>query len=213
MKHLVITRFNVPLGWTDMDETWTVERIRLMSTYTQPSLEAQTCQAFTWVVLMDPDREDLRDQMKHEFPSAVLAFERWQVTVARLAPPGTDLLTTRVDSDDMLGPDYVRRAQELSKTGSVFNFKLGHKIDTGGVQAYESELINSPFQSYREVASDKTKTIYGLGNHSHVHKKFPTIQEETYRGWCEVIHDGNIYNHIRKEDRPTGVQSWVTVYL
>jgi len=207
VKHLVITRFNVPLGWAEMDEAWTESRIRLMSTYTQPSLEAQTCQAFTWVVLMDPDREDLRDQMMREFPAAVLAFERWQVTVARLAPSGTDLLTTRVDSDDMLGPDYVRRAQKLSKPGHVLNFRRGHKLDVEAREVYESSMMNSPFQSYREIASDKTKTIYSLGNHSHVHKKFPTVHDDIYRAWCEVVHGGNICNRILETDVKAG-DSW-----
>jgi len=64
-RHYILTRFNTGLyrrteGLTVSPDEWMEHRLRLFTSLTLPSIRGQSCQDFTWLVLMDrrtPERD------------------------------------------------------------------------------------------------------------------------------------------------------------
>ena len=61
MRHYILTRFNLRLwphnkvGEETQTEEWLRRRVELFERYTLPSVVAQTCQDFVWIILIDWD--------------------------------------------------------------------------------------------------------------------------------------------------------------
>ena len=59
MNHFILTRFNLRLypkdknGNVTLTPEWLEHRFQLFELYTLPSLSAQTCKDFKWIVLID----------------------------------------------------------------------------------------------------------------------------------------------------------------
>jgi hypothetical protein len=58
-RHYILTRFNVGLYIAGAElnvspQQWMEHRLRLFVALTLPSIAGQSCQDFTWLVLMDP---------------------------------------------------------------------------------------------------------------------------------------------------------------
>lgn len=118
--HLLVTRFNVRWGYEPVDskysDDWMRERIGLFERYTLPSVQRQTNKDFRWIILLDEER-------CRPFPGIVerieqagyvpmfcehldLAIPQIRDYVSRLGPVEY-IATSRVDSDDVLHPDYI----------------------------------------------------------------------------------------------------------
>jgi hypothetical protein len=129
IQHVVLTRFNLPIkdfatdrsGQTTLTKEWLEHRIRLFRDVCVPSMAAQTCRHFRWFLLIDAaGAEPLRQRLEAMLDGidAVIleAVKPWTWRKGfrqALMPLPQRLLVTRLDNDDALHPDYVRRAQEV----------------------------------------------------------------------------------------------------
>lgn len=136
--HFILTRFNIQLfrhdkhGHAIDSKSWLEERINLFETYTLPSIIGQSCQDFTWILLVDSKtpavyRERLMDYRKQCPQITYISCEGkygwrfaniFQQVVGKLlkekgAKVGDHCLTTYFDNDDCLNKDYIKDIHDI----------------------------------------------------------------------------------------------------
>src|SRR4051812_32723997 len=96
-------------------QAWLEQRLALFRRYCAPSVDAQTCSSFIWVLYVDesiPDwfTEAVESSVEHSH-RLVRLQESWSEhqfrELAELTVGSQWLLTSRLDSDDALGVRYV----------------------------------------------------------------------------------------------------------
>lgn len=123
--HVVATRHGIGI----FDEDWFGYRQELFSRLTVPSMAAQTTDDFVWLVVVDrampKAAREVLDRMLEGHPTArVLEVElkidfgtdlrRWaQAEAARRGV--ANVLTTRIDDDDVIHRDLIRRIQDQAR--------------------------------------------------------------------------------------------------
>src|SRR5690242_1987923 len=120
--HVLLTRFNVSfLGRPLPDRAWLAHRFELFEHFCFPSVVAQSCQDFKWLLFFDPHLdEDSRARI--ETYRRFKNFEPVYIDEAVNAPilsrsvesrlHGFDyLITSRLDNDDALATRYVETIQ------------------------------------------------------------------------------------------------------
>jgi len=128
MRHFVLTRSAYPA-----DYRANKQRLALLQGVTVPSMLAQTERRWTWVVLMDqtdPLARERRDAFESvgvpvkvfyvTDPEASLYRAGWAEAIGMSEEP---TLTTRLDDDDALAPDFLQRirtaAEDANEQGRV----------------------------------------------------------------------------------------------
>ena len=128
-RHAIITRFNVRYRETAHKEAkgvnaaWLAERFDLFESYCLPTVLAQTCQEFVWFIYFDsatpPEfveraqrarsgRDNIRLIFCDIYDQGLLERD----LRGELVPEPEWLLTTRLDNDDGLRRDFVKRLHE-----------------------------------------------------------------------------------------------------
>lgn len=161
IHHYILTRFCLRLWTRDKNgetidwEKWIAGRMELFEQYCLPSVMAQTCKEFRWVLLCDdmtPEwvRERLREykercpQIKVAYvptPKSGLFPKMFCGAVVKLlekdgVEEGDLCLTTYLDNDDALHEEYVLEVQNVAR-----------RVDaTGGNSAFSlDEGVKDPF--------------------------------------------------------------------
>jgi len=129
MKHVIITRF----GLARLDEAFYREHLRLCSLTLAPSLRAQSSKKFIWAVAIDKRAPEwVDDAIRQLTPGIDVRIWRIDPLVDGLNPVdvealeriarGDAVITSRVDDDDLLHRDFVRRTRSELKdaTGVVY---------------------------------------------------------------------------------------------
>jgi hypothetical protein len=227
--HLIITRYNLAVPWgrrgqLHADEDWLEERQHLFERYCLPSviLAERSCPSVTWVLLCAVDSPaSLRTFMTH-----VAKLHPWVVPMyveenfrigdvvdeslkQRSDKPKRFLLTTRLDSDDAVGRNFVKdlrqageRSLELKFLGkselpALINFPFGCQTVQG--RLYFSADLGNPFISFLEERSgDEPIISCYLGTHREMHRSARTVSQLLTSGpsWLQVIHGSNEANVV-----------------
>lgn len=227
MQHFILTRFNLRLWQADKrgrsirrEEEWLEERFRLFETFCLPSVRAQTCLEFDWVLLLDEDtpqpwRERMeawkaqmpqlhpvwvpRDLQRH-FPAV---FQR--LVRKHLREGERRVLTTYLDNDDALHRRFVeevqRRAEALPSSTFLF-FPQGLQYFTSLQLATQITYPNNHFCTLVEdyAQSHEVRTVHGYGSHFLLHRNphIPIHQAtDAPPLWVEVIHEQNVDNDVK----------------
>jgi hypothetical protein len=188
--------------------------------YSLPSIKAQTCQAFVWIVLFDsstPERYIERiAEYKKECPQLVPVYIEpkdghlfaqifRQEVVLRLKSESVQelrgrVLTTYFDNDDALSLHFVedvqQRAAELAD-GTFIYYTDGYQYFTDHGYMMRIRYPRNHFASVVENGNPATvKTIYGYGSHYYIDKmkgaRIAYVKNQPM--WCEVIHEKNMGN-------------------
>jgi hypothetical protein len=208
--HAIVTRFALPVSFgreavetepTDVHlvEAWLETRLRLLRRFCAPSIRRQTTRSFIWLLGID---ERLSAQMGKDVASATggrgsvlrvppdMAFR--DVLRAELAAYGPMILTTRLDSDDALAPDFVESVQRCSRPDRALNFPRGLVYEADLGLTHRVDIASSPFMSF---LSTKGLTVHDLGNHRHWSDTVPIVEVGTPQPmWLQLIHDDNALN-------------------
>lgn len=138
--HFILTRFNLRLWGADKNgrrinrEAWLKERVSLFEAYTLPSIAAQSCKAFTWVMLMDRESPEwLHSKAKEwkrvcpqiRFVGVKPQYHRHFARVFQRVVNGVleqehregeelTVLTTYLDNDDAIRTDFVEDIQRVA---------------------------------------------------------------------------------------------------
>lgn len=231
MKHYVLTRFNAGVfsanapkrgkKWKSPQQ-WTDDRFRLFSTYTLPSMQAQTA-PFHWILKVDPRTPRLEElkQMLEGIEHSLLMSENYHATAkTRWLPSDAEgaIITTRLDSDDGLHRDYLACVQDKATdvengviditTGCVVSDQLGRAV------LYNRAGMN--FLSLVESDAKRAKTVF-CSQHWVLSER---LQKEgidstfVHDGppWLKVYHGHNLARFRRYLRRKIGRgEAWSTV--
>ena len=186
-----------------------------------PSVAAQSCKDFLWIVLFDSKTPEVyRDRIEGyrvQCPQLIPVFvgqengrffaEVFRDEVCRLlrqaqqpAQNPSRVLTTYLDNDDALAVGFVedvqRRSAEL-KYGTFISYIDGYQYYTDKSYVMRIHYPRNHFVSVVESGNLLTlKTVYGYGSHYYL-DNIPGSKIERVAScplWCEVIHDRNMGN-------------------
>jgi hypothetical protein len=110
------------------------------------------------------------------------------------------LLTTRLDSDDVLARDHVERLVKAFKWQGreLVNFTNGTilSLERGKAKLYEIQDRANPFASLLEPFGRDIKTIW-WEHHVDIGRMAPIIQIGGAPAWMQIVHGGNVSNRVK----------------
>ena len=210
LQHFVLTRFNVASAGRESSirnsPGWLDRRFDLFETYCLPSMAAQEPGTFTWLIYFDEQtpaefRARIAEAQKTVPFEAIFVglFHRdlaVQHVTERLKSPDLRIVTTRLDNDDAVSNDYLRRVRDVAETvadGTVINFREGVALKDGCL--YTARDDSNPFASLVE-AGPSPKTIWAA-THTELQAIFAFRQVVTAPCWLQVVHGENVANRIK----------------
>lgn len=210
MDHVVLTRFNLPTPGPESliraQEGWLRNRIALFERYTVPSMKAQSTDAFTWVVYVDPLSPTwLLDSLAvHEAAGVLHVLPRESVTWRDAAADaraisgahGDLLVTTNLDNDDAVGSDFIARIQQAAQTTPRAAIYLRDGLVIAGDEVYLRRDPDNAFCSVSEPWSAEPLTAW-RDWHTMLHRHLPAVSVSGEPGWLQVIHGQNVSNRAR----------------
>jgi hypothetical protein len=208
----VLTRFAEKFSADAPDFTpeWLRSRVELLSERTSRSLWNQTEQGFDWLVSVyqgiasDVEADIMkatqgRARLVQQAPKA----ETEDVFRSYLSQVEGRYWTVRLDSDDMLHPEFLatlKRAQ--AQRGMIQSFPKGAILDVERGVVAVRRLTNNPFLAQ---VGENGENVFDLGHHGEVSfrpgVKFHTRQTREPM-WLQVVHGQNLANAISDWDRP-----------
>ena len=219
VNHFILTRFNLRLWRQDKNGSpvrtveWLEHRFALFERYCLPSVVAQSCKDFQWIVLFDSKTpEAFRERIEGYrvlCPQLVPVFVepengRFFANIFRgevsKRLKADRVITTYLDNDDALAVGFVedvqRRATELPD-GTFISYTDGYQYYTDHSYVMRIHYPKNHFVSVVESGNPLIlKTIYGYGSHYYI-DNIPGSRIECVTScplWCEVIHDRNMGN-------------------
>ena len=226
MKHLILTRFNLRIwkedkhGKPTLTDVWLHERVALFEHYCLPSMIAQTCQDFRWIILFDYESPEWLLKKVDEWvaacpqirpvsvkPANQGIFRRVfrEVAISEAEEQGGRMLTTYLDNDDALRYDFVADVQQLAAkmpSGRFISYHYGLQYFTEMKIATLVHCKYNHFPSYVEdyEKPDAIETFFKLVSHAQM-KTLPRdeilhIENPEKPMWMEVVHPTNKYNDV-----------------
>lgn len=213
-KHLILTRFNVASPGREaairLKRGWLDERFKLFEDICLPSVAAQSEKNFEWVVLFDvetpADYKDKINNLISVFPFRPVYTDSFDMRklgpeIVKECTPADYLLTSRLDSDDILAVDYVEKLQKIASGLNgrfVINFDNGAILLLNNKRAalYEYRDASNPFASLIEKFAPDSKTIWGV-QHTEIHELGEVVHVKGKPMWLQVVHGGNVSNRVR----------------
>jgi hypothetical protein len=179
--------------------------MKLFTTITLPSMARQSCQDFTWLVLMDRQTPEhyIRELERVACPTMKLIFWKsdqlgWQ---QGFEPGRCELITTRVDNDDAFYRDAVKDIQNAWRTQNagrakpwLIVFPFGMILDLASRRMWVMEYWFNNCPTMVEE-SENARTVYRW-QHSEIPLEVPRffIKDKPY--WLQVVHSRNVLNAI-----------------
>lgn len=213
IKHLILTRFNVPSPGKEQSiraqPGWLEGRFDLFRKYCLPGVADQSERDFEWIVFFDeqtpdPFKATIR-QLQSVFPfrAEFTRLYRMPDIVPQILGRYADsewLLTTRLDSDDVLAADHVARLREAVRAGSkeVINFSEGAIVSVAGEQPrlYRIRDRKNPFASLMEPMGPNARSIWAE-MHVNIGRLAPVREIGGDPAWLQVVHGGNVSNRVK----------------
>ena len=196
----VYSRFNFSLHGPPPDDAWVARRIDVYRRYTLHSLARQTDGDFT--IWLDC-REHTQEQLAPYLPSltqagVVVTFDRGRALLASLPNRCSHFYITRIDSDDMYGPDAIKQIRRLHGAARASQFYRGYIHDIFTNSIARIMLPSPPFYTLRfqrgEIVSaecvDEMLQFNGRRGHNTVRALFNPVPLPHGR-FCIVRHDQN----------------------
>lgn len=209
-KHYVLTRFNAGLYSRYASsikmpaDQWMRHRLDLFKQITLPSMRSQTCQNFTWVLLVDPDTpQHYRDEISALNYPNITTFdieyvtEKWE----HVFQTGTEnIIQTRIDNDDALDIHAIQNIQDSymkDQSRRVIIFPYGYIIELSSRKLFVMEYWSNNSPTLIQPAS-MPKTVFQW-DHSKINtnKTIPKeyIKDRSY--WLQVVHSQNLLNSVK----------------
>jgi hypothetical protein len=208
--HLILTRYalRMPDGTLPSAE-WLAHRRPIFEAHCLPSVAAQTEPAFTWLLLYDASLTDVAEALPswqarcphlRGVPTAQ-PWEEFNATMrdaihAALPPDATHVITTRLDNDDAIAPDFVALLQAAARERGArpryfLNFEIGENwtlaTDTRAPHWHPTNMFISCVEPASDVRGIYTWAHNSVGQHGEV-------VELPQRGrWTHIMHDRNVW--------------------
>jgi len=210
--HILMTRFNLATPGRELairtQPGWLEGRFELFERYCLPAVAGQDNRDFQWIIYFDKDTPDAFkariDTLRGIFPfvpyyTGLFPAEGWRNSINETFAPSTDyVLTTRLDNDDALAPDFTARLHEAVQTHGMaegsYNFPNGMILRDGAVYAISHD--SNPFFSFLEPAGPALCTAPNI-HHMKIAEKGPVMQINAPPVWMQIVHETNVSNRVR----------------
>lgn len=214
-QHYIVTRFNLKMNWsaakngmTLLGESWMNERFELFMKYCLPSVVHQTNRNFKWLVYFDTDTSPYYRNKIEELEKQYAVFEPRYIphhdyflsdldayVRDHKSRDTTHVITTRLDSDDVLHERAIAKIQDLytSQDFQVINFQTGIRFQLEPqIQLAEFEWRTGPFLNVIEKIKSDKRIVTGYSQrHDFYVKDYEVIQVTEQPYWTQLIHDTN----------------------
>lgn len=208
LDHVLLTRFNLPSpGYEESVRTrdgWLETRVGLFERYCLPSVRAQECREFAWVVYFDPESpawlmeriHGWRDTLTPLFRRAVRPDELLADVREASGGAADRLLTTNLDNDDALAATFVTRVQDVARrAGSAPTaIYLAEGLIGAGDRVYSRTDRANAFCSVS--APWATATTCWADWHNELGRSMPVALEFGDPAWLQVVHGTNVSNRV-----------------
>jgi hypothetical protein len=219
MKHFLLMRWNLPssLAHSSLElvaaPRWQSRRRELFERYCLPSVARQTVRDFTWLFFVYKNampaedlewfgRQDERLQIVQVDDPGSSGVPEACEAVTRLAARADWVITTRLDSDDVLHPDHLRKVRvEFAGDRKVVEFLHGFYYDVLRDDLREVRETQNAFVSLLEPA-DRVRTAWGWPHHKIGEENEIVYLEEP--GWVALVHDHNTTTYLWGDRVPAG---------
>jgi len=212
--HVILTRFNCCYSINPKDREiairtrpgWLEERFVLFERYCLPSVLAQSTHDFRWHIYFDRHTpalylERARSGLAGRSNFIIKLCDIYgSETLQTDLPVDLDstrnwLVTTRLDNDDGLHRDFVKRLHEQVRVASreALNFPWGIVYRNGALYLGRQESnsfisVSEPFKDIRTVT---------CARHNEMGRWFPVRDIGAGPAWMQVIHGSNVSNKVR----------------
>lgn len=190
-KHFIFTRWNLLDDKTTIynnpaitnPEGWMDHRIKLFEKYCLPNVMLQKGD-FIWLLSFAPGTPKWITDKYASFPHIKIIYE-YPKTWLRKQPlkDGEWIITSRLDNDDTIYPDYIERVQEQ------FNEKF-LLVDTDGLQ--RDLLTDKYYTRYIKIPGGeidlKTARFYTVERKT-CNSPFISLIEQVGTDWMSISHD------------------------
>ena len=214
-KHYVITRFNIGLysaGTHKDPDQWMQHRLKIFTNITLPSMKGQTCQNFTWLILIDPKTPKKFCDVFNAFNYDKIRFitvegifnSRQSISAAilnHIEKGNHDLITTRIDCDDAFNCRMIEKIQYWHTPRPdrwMITFPVGATMDIKTKEMYPIEYLFNPFPTLIEKATDPV-TIFAWPHWDIQVEVKEFIVGDFY--WLQIVHSSNIDNSMEKSSK------------
>lgn len=164
IKHIIATRFLLPVNGVKLDNKWITERKRLLFRYAAPSIAQQHRNDFVWLLISGlgilPHKKEIESRTKAKVVIAKdgcahKALASW--IRSRVRTPW--VLTTRFDSDDLLHSQFVQELRVMIQPGdSAVSFGNGWLTNLTGLRRITQPA--NAFASLLERNAPGLRTVY-----------------------------------------------------
>jgi len=220
-KHIVITRYWFPIAATRKDDgscsdaEWFERRYELFKTYCLPSVLGQSEQEFIWIVYFDESApyesvkqvKELLSAYPHFHVRTLSAFKSSVIRddLANFTHGFEYLLTTRLDNDDGLHREFIKRLHDAIRPGGreFLNFPVG--LIACGERIYLYRHRSNAFISFFEPV-EGALTVF-CAPHEQLCYWAPIRQLEAWPSFLQVVHGTNLSN------KPRGIRVHRTLAL
>lgn len=215
LHHTLITRFNLATPGREIAfrtrPGWLEERFALFERYCLPSVAAQSCQSFDWILFFDDGTplwaREAATRLQavrpfHALYTPLFGNDGWAQAVRAVAgppQPGRLLVTSNLDNDDALAFDYVERVQKAARESArhgrfAVNVPEGCVLSDGALFAHKH--LHSAFTNLVEPDDEGFATTMTI-RHMELFDHVPVVQAQGPAGWLQVVHGGNVSNRVR----------------
>lgn len=227
-KSLLLTRFNVfyktKISQNGLDpEVWLLERLEIFLKFCFPSILNQSEKNFTWFFYIDASTpSSVRERLEQAFkphPFIVLLSQHYEdFTLSsslmedielHLGTNFNYLISSRVDSDDMLHKDYFLNLRECFnyQQYKAINFTKGMVYEIGsGVISEINHKYNAFISLIESRKEDGFYTVYHKKHTDYRYDKDVRNLRMSTPMWCVVIHGLNdstgFYGRVLKFRQP-----------
>lgn len=218
-SHYLITRFNVPVGdWSadkagtaTRDEAWTAHRMRLFADFCVPTVRHQTVRNFTWIICLDAATPEATlatiRRMLVEIPHAeFLLAPSHDVMMQRLrerldVDRADFIITSRLDNDDGLGPDYIRLVQSHFKPVDKQLINLLGGLLYDAPNRVLTRLRLSRFNHFtslveRNLHDGRVLIVIGFP-HTRPPEDVTVVDVPVRYGWLKIVHARNVSSRTK----------------
>ena len=230
LPHVLITRFNLDyeervsknLGLKPSE--WLKSRVELFFDFCYPSIINQSEKDFQWWVYFDTKTpKSTLDEIQEKDSEKIIQIKlcnSWGdfrgdiLKDLGTLPDDCDyLINSRIDSDDALGKDTIKKIKDFAinrlknnpeKYPFAINPLRGVIFDKNSCFFFSKGLKSNPFLSLVIPRHESTLSVFTY-QHQQVKDKMTYVDLEGSKLWLQVIHDQNLLN--RKAGRPIKVSA------
>lgn len=203
VKHLILTRFNVPFTqWAHLlSDEWMEHRFSLFENICYPSIVGQTNQDFQWVMLCDPKTKPEWKKRIDSYSRLTPIYCDWEDRFSHIlsfAEGETNLITTRLDNDDALNKHTIERIKGHYRGQAHHFINFPNVIVTDGRRVEKLCESSNPWVTL--IESRPFKTVWSL---KHGCARYSSItQDSTLVSGLRIIHGKNASNKLGRTTTP-----------